>query len=512
MIKVSLSWIAQQVDGQLHGDDRTVSSVTIDSRQITPGDLFVAIRGPRFDGHHYIEQAIADGASAIICEALPREPLPRQPHPREHTPSEQTASEPTASEHLPSGRQSGRLVQSSKVPVIVVKDSRYALGQLGAGVKARCQVKTVAITGSSGKTTVKEMCAAILRQCGQVLATQGNFNNDIGVPLTLLNLTPNDDYAVIELGANHRGEIAYTTRLTRPDVVLINNVSPAHVEGFGDIWGVARAKSEIVKGLGDEGVVFTNANSPFYSYWQREFSLLQHKTFAVQGGPTEDGVAAEDAALFATDVELNEHGCATFILHRGTDTQSIQVPIPGAHNVANAVAAAALCSELGVSLALIAKGIAALEPVPGRMTVTQIGAELRIIDDTYNANVASAKAALDALASFAGYRVMVLGDMGELGPHAREYHEEVGEYAIDTGIESLFTLGVLSQSASQTFNGHGGQHFDNQNALISALYDIMQNKNEVTILVKGSRSARMERTVEALIEQAKTLTAGDLTC
>lgn len=477
MIEVSLSWVAQQVGGQLHGNDSNISSVTIDSRQIKPGDLFIAINGPRFDGHHYIEQAVSKGASAIISEQLPK--------------------------------QTETLLN---VPVIVVKDSRYALGQLGAAVKARCQVKTVAITGSSGKTTVKEMCAAILRQCGQVLATQGNFNNDIGVPLTLLSLTANDNYAVIELGANHRGEIAYTTRLTQPDVVLVNNVSPAHVEGFGDIWGVARAKSEIVKGLGAKGVVFTNANSPFYEYWQHEFSALQHKTFAVQGSPTEDGFALTDAALFASDIELDQQGCATFTLHHGVDTQVMRVPIPGAHNVANAVAAAALCSELGVSLSLIAKGVAALKPVPGRMNVHQVGAGLRIIDDSYNANVASAKAALDALASFTGYRVMVLGDMGELGPHAREYHEEVGEYAIDTGIDTLFTFGVLSQSASQTFNGHGGQHFDNHGALINALYDIMRNKNEVTILVKGSRSAHMERTVEALIEQAKTLTAGDVTC
>ena len=477
MINVALSWIAQQVGGQLVGEDLNISSVTIDSRQITAGDLFIALKGPRFDGHQYITQAIRDGASAIISE--------QQPH---------------------------ALSQAIQVPVIVVDDSRYALGRLSAAVKSLCQVKTLAITGSSGKTTVKEMCAAILRQLGQVLATQGNFNNDIGVPLTLLRLTSRDDYAVIELGANHRGEIAYTTRLTQPDVVLINNVSPAHVEGFGDIWGVARAKSEIIKGLGANGVVLTNANSPFYPYWQREFASLQHKTFAVQGGPTEEGFNLTDAAVFATDIALDSHGCASFTLHRGTHTQTIQVPIPGAHNVANAVAAAALCSEFGVSLTLIAKGIAALAPVPGRMNVTEVRAGLRIIDDTYNANVASAKAALDALASFTGYRVMVLGDMGELGPHAREYHEEVGEYAIDAGIDNLFTLGVLSQSASQTFNGHGGQHFENHDALIHALYDIMQNKNEVTILVKGSRSARMERTVEALIEQAKTITAGDLTC
>lgn len=472
MISVSLRWIAEQVGGQLHGEDREVERVTIDSRQVKPGDLFIAISGPRFDGHDYAKQAVTDGAVAIISER----PL------------------------------------DVSVPVIVVKDTRYALGLLAAAVKASCNVKTIAMTGSSGKTTVKEMCASILRRSGQVLATQGNFNNDIGVPLTLLNLTRDHDYAVIELGANHRGEIAYTTQLTKPDVALINNVSPAHVEGFGDIWGVARAKSEIAKGLGDAGVMFTNANSEFYPFWQGEFATRTHKVFAVEGAEQYDNFKLPDAALYATEVTLDQQGCATFTLHCGDATQRIYVPVPGAHNVANAVAAAALCSELSVSLADIAAGIADLAPVPGRMNVKQVRSGLRVIDDTYNANVASAKAALDVLASFSGYRVMVLGDMGELGAHAREYHEEVGEHAIVAGIDNLFTLGVLSQSASQTFNGHGGQHFDNQDALVSALADIMNTYNDVTILVKGSRSARMERIVDALVEYAPTRQAGDLAC
>lgn len=472
MISVPLDWVAAQLGGQLHGDNLHIDSVSIDSRQVQPGALFIAIKGPRFDGHDYVKQALAEGAGAIISEC----PL------------------------------------NVAAPVIVVKDTRHALGQLGAAVKARCQVKTVAVTGSSGKTTVKEMCASILRSCGQVLATQGNFNNDIGVPLTLLELTDAHEYAVIELGANHSGEIAYTTRLTQPDVVLINNVSPAHVEGFGDIWGVARAKTEIVKGLGDNGVIFTNANSPFHEYWQRELSTYQHKVFALQGAYESDGFHHDMADVFATDVQLDEHGCATFTLHQDNQTQTIRVPIPGAHNVANAVAAAALCSEIGISLDSIAQGIEALAPVPGRMHVKQVSSKLRVIDDTYNANVASAKAALDVLASFTGYRIMVLGDMGELGPQAREYHEEVGLYAIETGIDNLFTLGVLSQSASQAFNGHGGQHFDNYVALTDALEELMHNNNNVTILVKGSRSARMERIVEALIEQTTSHATGGLAC
>ncbi|RUO30568.1 UDP-N-acetylmuramoyl-tripeptide--D-alanyl-D-alanine ligase [Aliidiomarina sedimenti] len=463
MIDVDINWVASKVNGHLHGGNADISRVTIDSRDVRRGDLFIAIKGPRFDGHDYAQQAIADGAVAIMT-------------------SQQLALD---------------------VPQVVVEDTRYALGRLAAAVKAEVDVKTVAMTGSSGKTTVREMCAAILRQRGNVLATQGNFNNDIGVPLTLLNLTHEHEFAVIELGANHRGEIGYTSALVRPDVALINNVQPAHVEGFGDIWGVARAKSEIVKGLAQDGVIYTNADSEFDQFWQREYANRVHKTFAVQN-PAAD--------VKASDVELDEQGCAHFTLTCKNQQQAISVPLPGAHNVANALAAAGLCMELGSTLKDVASGIASLKPVPGRMNVYNLRPGLRVIDDTYNANVASAKAALDVLASFTGYRVMVLGDMGELGAHARGYHEEVGTYAIDSGIDSLFTLGGLSQSASQMFNGHGGQHFDNNDALVDALITIMKQKNDVTILVKGSRSARMERIVESIRDYTAKAKVGYSTC
>ncbi|MBA3987582.1 MAG: UDP-N-acetylmuramoyl-tripeptide--D-alanyl-D-alanine ligase [Idiomarina sp.] len=475
MIAVDLAWVAEAVTGelQLNGSETTsdavINRVTIDSRDVQAGDLFIAIQGPRFDGHDYAAQAIQDGAVAVISmHALKLD-----------------------------------------APVIVVKDTRYALGQLAAAVKQRCEVKTIAMTGSSGKTTVKEMCAAILRQHGKVLATQGNFNNDIGVPLTLLNHTPEHDYAVIELGANHRGEIAYTTGLTKPDVALINNVSPAHVEGFGDIWGVAHAKSEIAKGLPANGVIWTNGNSRFHSFWLQEYAQRQHKVFAVANPELPKQVQAD---IWAQDIQLDAQGCAAFTLCLGDKRQPVKVPIPGEHNVANAVAAAALCSELGVNIESIASGIASIQPVPGRMNVHTVRPNLRIIDDTYNANVASAKAAIDALASFNGYRVMVLGDMGELGAHAREYHEEVGAHGIQAGIDNLFTLGVLSQSASETFNGHGGQHFDHQDALVAALVETMTQQQELTILVKGSRSARMERVVEALITRASHTNQGSTAC
>lgn len=459
MLNVDLNWIADKVHGQLKetGSDAGlhIERVTIDSRQVQPGDLFIAIRGPNFDGHDYAAQAVEAGAQAVLCA----HPLPLD------------------------------------VPQILVADTRYALGLLGRAVKQEAQVKCVAVTGSSGKTTVKEMLSVILRQRGQVLATKGNFNNDIGVPLTLLELSEQDDFAVIELGANHRGEIAYTTSLTRPDVAIINNVSPAHVEGFGDIWGVARAKSEIAKGLGENGTIITNGDSSFYDFWQREYASRKHVVFATE---------RDDAAVRATDIELDAQGCPRFKLHSAAGEITIEVPLPGRHNVSNALAAASACIELGVSLQDIARGIASLRAVPGRMCVTEVVPGLRIIDDTYNANVASAKAALDVLASFPGYRVMVLGDMGELGANARSYHEEVGAHAIDVAIDNLFTLGVLSQSASQVFNGHGGQHFNNKEALLSALKEIMKRETDLTILIKGSRSAHMEKVVTALTDAARS--------
>lgn len=470
MIKQSLRWIAQQVDGQLSGTDSAIQAVTIDSRQVPSAALFVAIQGERFNGHDYAEQAVAAGVVAVMTTRR----LPLQ------------------------------------VAQIIVSDTRIALGLLAAAVKAVVAPRTVALTGSSGKTTVKEMCAAILRQRGKVLATKGNFNNDIGVPLTLLALEGDEQFAVIELGANHRGEIAYTSNLVRPDVALINNISAAHVEGFGDLQGVATAKAEIVTGLKADGVIYTNGDCPFADFWHTQYASHDHRQFAVNN--TRANVRAEQ-------VSIDSNGCAAFTLCIDNQRQLVQIPLPGNHNVYNALAAAALSSAVGASVADIAAGIATLKPVPGRMHVRQSAGGLRLIDDTYNANVGSVKAAIDALAVYPGQRVLVLGDLGELGVQAGEYHTEIGTYAKAAGIDQLFTLGTLSKHANQGFSGHDGHHFDNQEALLSALQDWMKQATDRTILIKGSRSARMERIVEAIeqLEQARCISgtkgeAGASTC
>ncbi|OZB06957.1 MAG: UDP-N-acetylmuramoyl-tripeptide--D-alanyl-D-alanine ligase [Idiomarina sp. 34-48-12] len=468
MIRIDLAWIAAAVEGRLVGANRTINQVSTDTRTLPKDCLFIALKGPNFDAHDFAAQALQDGAAALVVE-------------RELTDNVCAAA-----------------------PQIIVNDTRYALGLLGAAVKAKVAPKTIAITGSSGKTTVKEMLAAILRQRGEVLATAGNFNNDIGVPLTLLRLEPQHEFAVIELGANHLGEIAYTTRLTQPDVAIINNVAPAHVEGFGDIHGVYRAKSEIFRGLGPHGLALTPFHSQFARGWQQMLAEIKHETFGrvIDAGD-------EQPIVRASNVQVNEDGCAEFDIEltgEQAQTGHIQLSLPGLHNVDNALVAIRAAVAVGCALADAQTALAQLTPVAGRLNVIRLNDQIQLIDDTYNANVGSVKAALDMLAVYPGYRMMVLGDMGELGSQAREYHEEVGAYAITAGIDNLYTLGVLSQSASEVFNGRGGRHFSSFESAVEAIIaTVNQAAAPITILVKGSRSARMERVVQALQERQDEL-------
>ncbi|MFT4937357.1 MAG: UDP-N-acetylmuramoyl-tripeptide--D-alanyl-D-alanine ligase [Paraglaciecola sp.] len=451
MIPVSLSWVADQVEGELiiaNSADVTVKGASTDTRTIAPEELFIALVGPNFDGHEFVDKAQQLGAFAAIV------------------------SKPLASE----------------IAQILVKDTTIALGLLGAAVKAKVAPKTVAITGSSGKTTVKEMVAAILSRRGKVLATKGNFNNEIGVPLTLLRLVADDEFAVIELGANHLGEIAYTTNLVKPDVATIVNAAAAHLEGFGSLLGVARAKSEIFKGLSDKGLAILNADSQFYPFWNGKLRTDKVQTFST-----------EKAADFnAEDVILGLDGCAQFELHTPGGNISVSLSLPGMHNVSNALVAAGLAMSVGATLQDIKEGLRSMPHVSGRLEVKQLTNQVKILDDTYNANVASVNVAIDLLASFAGRKVLVLGDMGELGDKARYYHEKVGEYALQMGIDELFTLGVLSQSASEVFK-HKGKHFNHLENLVAYLNEqLSHEKRDISILVKGSRSAHMERVVAAL--------------
>ena len=450
MIITTLSWIAEKVQGRLQGQDLEIGGVSTDTRTLSEGDLFIALTGPNFNGHTFLPQAIEKGASAII------------------------ASEPV----------------EASVPVIYVEDTRRALGALGSAVKQSVDVKTVAITGSSGKTTVKEMTSAILSRRGSVLATAGNFNNDIGVPLTLLRLEEQHDFAVMELGANHLGEIAYTTDLVKPDVATVVNAAASHLEGFGSLLGVARAKSEIFKGLDQDGVALVNADSQFSEFWLGKLKHQKTLTFSPD--------QKNDADYTAEDIILGLDGCAEFQMHTPRGRVSIQLTVPGIHNVGNALVAAALSIQVGASLDDVRDGLREMSQVKGRLNVKQLSGQVRLLDDTYNANVASVNAAIDTLSSFSGMKVLVLGDMAELGEKARYYHEQVGEYARQKGIDHLYSLGVLSQHASTVYQ-ELGQHFTDAQNLVASLEALCVNEQrDISILVKGSRSSKMENVVEAI--------------
>lgn len=449
MISTTLDWIADKIDGSLFGLNLSINSVSVDTRTILPGDVFIALTGPNFDGHKFVEDAIDKGAVAAIVERK----------------------------------------LALDIPQILVKNTRIALGKLGAAVKAKVNPKTIGITGSCGKTTVKEMVAAILSCRGNVLATDGNFNNDIGVPLTLLRLQNQHDFAVVEMGANHLGEIAYTCDLVKPDVSTIVNAAISHLEGFGSLLGVARAKSEIFKGLQQGATAILNRDSQFYEFWKGKAAHVTQQSFALE---------AEDANYRAEDIILGLDGCPQFNLITPEGSIWVHLQVPGKHNVSNALVAAALALSVGATLEDIKLGLQQMQQIGGRLNIKQLTEQVKLLDDTYNANVASVNAAIDLLSSFSGQRVLILGDMAELGEKARFYHEEVGKYALTSGIDRLYSLGELSLHSSYVLNNKG-KHFHEVETLVNTLCaDFAHEKCDISILVKGSRSAKMERVIAAL--------------
>jgi UDP-N-acetylmuramoyl-tripeptide--D-alanyl-D-alanine ligase len=472
MITMDLATLAKAANGQLICHESlkavTIENVITDSRALQARDVFLALKGPNFDGHRFAQQVVDKGCQVLIVD-----------HEIDVLPVENAAQ-------------------------IIVDDTRLALGNIAAYVKQQVGPKTVGITGSSGKTTVKEMLAAILSRLGKVLATDGNFNNDIGVPLTLLRLTEDDDFAVIEMGANHIGEIAYTTELVKPDVAMINNIAAAHLEGFGDLCGVARAKGEIFSGLPAGGIALYQQDTKYASKWEWRLTDKQVRTFSCAN--------AINADCYSSNVCLDEDGCASFDLQTSLGQCAIKLTVPGKHNVCNAVAAAAAAIECGASLNDIRLGLAEMAPVKGRSNIYHLTSEnspqkIKLVDDTYNANVESIKAAISLLANYSGKQILILGDMAELGEEARSYHQEVGEYAKQLGIDVLFTLGVLSQNTSDAFvinNKAMGKHFSKRADLSAYLFSQLTNDDQnqesnINILVKGSRSAHMENVVEDII-------------
>jgi len=445
---VKLSTLARLLSGTLLGQDGHYTSVSLDSRSIQVGALFIAIAGDNFDGHAFIEQAKHQGAVAALVEKIEAKP--------------------------------------SDIPLVCVADTRKALGKLAQIHRESFSIPLIALTGSCGKTTTKEMLRAILSESGFVLASQKSFNNDIGVPLTLLDLTTQHQFAVIEMGANHPGEIAYLTQIAKPDIALITNIAPAHLQGFGSIECVAEAKSEIFLGLTLQGIAIINGDDPFSSTWKTR--LTHHRVIRFGLSRTAD--------FSAKNVHLDSQGRVQFILLTPSDEIAIHLALAGKHNFLNALAAAAAASQVGASLAAIKTGLEKMQSVPGRAMILENSCGATIIDDTYNANPHSVAAALQLLVHYPGQHIFVMGDMAELGDNAIYYHQQMGQLAKKLNIEHLYTCGTLTAVTSQAF-GPSAQHYTCQEELAQALKPLL--KKGVTVLIKGSRCAQMERVVRAVL-------------
>jgi len=444
--------------GTAAGANPVFRAVSSDSRTIAAGELFVALRGERFDGHDFVAEVLARGAVAAMVDA------------------------DWAQAH------------GAGLPLLAVADSRLGLGALAAGWRTRFQLPLIGVTGSNGKTTVKEMCAAILHEQARrqgldpqraVLATSGNLNNDIGMPQMLLKLDAGHRAAVLEMGMNRPGEIRYLTTIARPTVAVISNAQRAHLAGLGSLSEVARAKGEIFEGLAGDGTAVVNADDPHCALWRELAGARPLLAFSVGGRAGADVVGRLQPRGFGGALAVSTPAGAV----------DIELQVPGCHNAANALAAIAATLAGGAALDTIAAGLAAYRGIKGRLQRRNGERGALLIDDSYNANPDSMRAAIDVLAGIPGHTVLVMGDMGETGEAAAQFHDEVGGYAKSQGIERLFALGDLSAAAVHNF-GSGGQHFSRVDDLLRALRPELGPGT--TVLVKGSRFMRMERIVDAL--------------
>jgi len=440
---MSVQDAAAMVKGKASGGNPVFKGVSTDTRSVRVGELFVALRGERFDGHRFLEQAKQAGAVAAMVD-------------RDHT-------------------------SASPLPAIVVDDTKLGLGGLAKGWRARFQPKLIAITGSNGKTTVKEMLAAILRQHAsdaEVLATSGNLNNDIGLPLTLLKLRYTHRCCAIELGMNHKGEIAYLANIAAPTVALVNNAQREHLEFMNSVDEVAAENASVYDALPPDGVAVVNADDAHASYFRKAAGRRRVIDFGIDSKALVSGRYALKGLTSEIDIRTPA-GEVHAVLE-----------IPGLHNVRNALAAAACAFAVGIKEKTIGEGLSAFRPYTGRLQVKNASSGATVIDDTYNANPDSVRAAIDVLAACPAPTVLVLGDMGEVGEQGEAFHREVGAYALAKKISRLCALGEASRHAVQAF-GADGRHFDSVEALVAGI----QGRS---ILVKGSRFMKMERVVAAL--------------
>lgn len=424
--------------------EQEIAGVGIDSRMAMPQQMFVALKGEHVDGHDYVLQAIEHGAVAILAER--------------------------------------DLVV--KVPVLVVDNAQAALTKIACHHRQTLNLKVLALTGSNGKTTVKDMLGCIFQE--HAFVSKGNFNNQLGVPINLMALNETHHYAVFELGANHVGDIQETARMVKPDIALINNIGPAHLGKFGSIEQVAKAKGEIYEQLSSSGIAIVNDDDFYAHYWDDLFTHLEVLRFSSQ----------HPADIWASDIQEHQASCYQFKLHFGSQTQEIILSVPGRHQVQNALAAASMALAAGLSLLQIQKGFASFSGVKGRLNFKQGLHGCVVIDDTYNANLASFRAGIQLLTAQLGTKILVMGDIAELEHYAQSQHQELGAMAKDLGVDYLLGLGPHSLYAVQTF-GDGAMHFAEASQLIETLK--MHLNADATVLVKGSRSSKMENIVQEIV-------------
>ncbi|VFP87002.1 UDP-N-acetylmuramoyl-tripeptide--D-alanyl-D-alanine ligase [Candidatus Erwinia haradaeae] len=450
MIPITLQRVADITGGVLYGADTTISSISTDTRQMRTGSFFIALKGKHYDAHDFIQSAIDAGCAGLLI---------------------------SKSLHF-------------KIPCVVVKNTRIALGDLAAWVRQQSNARVVAITGSAGKTSVKDMTAAILRHCGETLFTSGTLNNDIGVPITLLALHLRHRYVVLELGASHVGEIAYTVQLTQPESVLINNLSPAHLEGFGSLSGIAKAKGEILDHLPLHGTAIINNDSHDLANWKH---VLKDRTiwrFSIHKINKSD--------FYASDIAYSKSG-AVFNLHSPKGSIGIALPLHGEHQIANALAASALALSVGAPLNAIAMGLYHIKAIPGRLFPIYFSKYKLLIDDSYNANMGSMIAAIKVLSERPGYRVMIVGDMAEMGNDAILYHTQIGRLIHGAGINKVLSIGSLGMLIAR--ESTVGECFKEHLSLGKRAYELLTQHQPITLLVKGSRSSSMDKIVNILQEK-----------
>jgi UDP-N-acetylmuramoyl-tripeptide--D-alanyl-D-alanine ligase len=452
-VRMDLASAAQAMAGNVLGGNVDFLGVSTDSRDISAGELFVALRGERFDGHDFVAAARERGAAAAVVDAAGAEALRGT---------------------------------SGDLPLVVVADTRAALGGLAASWRARFPLPVIGVTGSNGKTTNKEMIASIMKAAfgaNAVLATSGNLNNDIGLPLTLLGLSDAHRAAVVEMGANHPGEIAILTRIARPTVALVTNAQRAHLEGMGSLEEIAAEKGSVFEGLDANGVAVFNADDAWAGLWRSQSEHCRRLVFSLGGDADVSG-------------RCRTHGLENRVaIAAGGEEIEVDLALPGAHNARNALGAASAALSVGVPLPVVRQGLADFRGIKGRLQRCAGVHGALVLDDTYNANPDSVRAGIDVLAATLGRKILVLGDMGEIGAMTGQFHDEIGGYAKSQGIDCLLTLGESSALAARNF-GAGGRHFGKVEELIAAL--LAESTPEAIVLVKGSRFMRMERVIEAI--------------